>query len=252
MNYDKKENEIIINYQTTIKLHKVTFIHTKIPKVIIQTGNTYEISMAQYNTALTFIELNPEYTYIYFDDNDRINFISKYFDKSVINAYNNLIPGAYKADLFRYCYMYINGGCYFDNKLINRIPIRNLLNEDDEIILSIEIGKKYYNGILISNKNNIIFKNCIDKSTFNINNKLYCSNPLAITGPCLLYKYAKKIKPILFANFNNQYIKIKHKNFVKIIKNNKIFCNCSYYQYYDKYIDLNYYVYLWLMRKIYK
>lgn len=236
-------------------MYQVVYKNTKIPKVIIQTGNTYEVSMAQYNAALTFIELNPEYTYIYFNDDDCIKFISKYFKKSVINAYNNVIPGAYKADLFRYCYIYINGGCYFDNKMINRMPIRNLLNENDEIILCDDKTYFYnniYNAIILSIKNNIIFFNCIYDCTNNIINKWYGTSPWDISGPKLLLTHGKKYKRELELFVNSFNIKTVHKRKIFIKKTNTVFCNVYYYEYYDKYYNPNNYVVLWFKKKIYK
>jgi mannosyltransferase OCH1-like enzyme len=255
MDYKTKSNEIVIEYQTKIKLDPVIYKNTKIPKVIVQTGNSVDINLAQYNTALTFIELNPEYTYVYFDENDRQEFITNHFDKSVINAYNKVIPGAYKADLFRYCYMYINGGCYFDNKMINRIPIRNLLNENDKIILCDDKTYFYnnvYNAILLSIKNNIIFKKCIVNCVYNINNHFYGSSPWDISGPKLLLQNCNKNKRQLYLFVNSINLKTIHKRKIIIKKTGEIFCNTCYYQYYDKYINPNHYLIMWLRRKIYK
>ena len=59
---------------------------------------------------------NPELEYFLFDDNDCIEFIKTHFENDVVDAYYRLIPGAYKADLWRYCVMYIEGGIYIDIK----------------------------------------------------------------------------------------------------------------------------------------
>jgi mannosyltransferase OCH1-like enzyme len=262
-NQDQNINEIIIEYQTKIKLEKVIYQDIKIPKVIIQTGNSDEINLAQYNTILTFIELNPEFTYIYFDDNDIEKFLINNFDESIINAYNAIKPGAYKADLFRYCYIYINGGCYFDNKMINRLPIREVINIDDEIIFCKDaIENQYYNAILISIKNHIIFKNCINECVYNINNKLYNKNRWDITGPALLYRWSKDY-PFTLTLINTSkskcdliynilmHKKLTHKKSVKVNKLNKIFLNTQYYEYYDKYINFNNYTWRYILKKVY-
>ena len=44
------------------------------------------------------------------------HFIKSHFSKRVLYAYDKLIPGAFKADLWRYCIIYINGGIYIDIK----------------------------------------------------------------------------------------------------------------------------------------
>ena len=48
---------------------------------------------------------------MFFDDNDSREFIAKNFPEEVLNAFDELTPGAYKSDLFRYCFMYIMGAC---------------------------------------------------------------------------------------------------------------------------------------------
>ena len=203
-NYHQSSNDIIIEYETNIKLEKITYKETKIPKVIIQTGISNIINLSQYNAALTFIELNPEYTFVYLDENDRIDFLVKHFDEYILNAYYNLIPGAYKADLFRYCYMYIYGGCYFDNKMVNRIPLRDIIDKDIEMIFCYEDKKSYINGLLISIEKNNIFKKCIDECLYNINNKLYCKSPWDVTGPRLLFRYIdNNYNPLLKSEFGN-------------------------------------------------
>jgi mannosyltransferase OCH1-like enzyme len=41
-------------------------------------------------------------------------FIEKLFDNNVLNAYDKILPLAYKADLGRYCLLYELGGVYSD------------------------------------------------------------------------------------------------------------------------------------------
>ena len=257
-----KKNEIIIKYNTSVLLKKVIYEDTKIPKVIIQTGKTNNINLAQYNAALTFIELNPEYEYIYYDDNDIIEFLKKNFNIEVLNAYNKLIPGAYKADLFRYCYLYINGGCYFDNKMINRTPIRETLNKKDDIYLCNHLkdivvinDNFYYNALIYSTQKNEIMKYCILKILDNVKNNYYGKNEVDVTGPLLLYKIASKYNKsyVFMHKFDYYYyLVLKLRQYAYIYnKNNKIICNTCYYDYYTKLKDPNNYKEMWLEKKIY-
>jgi len=55
---------------------------------------------------------NPRFEYYLFDDNDCREFIKEHFDTEVLDAYNNLIPCAYKANLLRYRVLYIHGGIW--------------------------------------------------------------------------------------------------------------------------------------------
>jgi mannosyltransferase OCH1-like enzyme len=60
---------------------------------------------------------HPNFEHNLFDDNDCHEFIKKNFPIEVLLAYDALIPGAYKADLWRLCILYIHGGVYMDIKL---------------------------------------------------------------------------------------------------------------------------------------
>ena len=57
---------------------------------------------------------NPEYDLIIHTAVMRESFIKYYFDKRVYNAYCKIKPGAFKADLWSYCILYIFGGIYVD------------------------------------------------------------------------------------------------------------------------------------------
>ena len=59
---------------------------------------------------------NPRFNHHLFDDNDCREFIKTHFQPDVLEAYDTLIPGAYKADLWRLCVLFINGGIYVDIK----------------------------------------------------------------------------------------------------------------------------------------
>ena len=64
----------------------------------------------------------PEYEYKIWNLAEAENFIDHFFNKSVLYAFKSLKPFAYKADLFKYCLLFIEGGWYFDLgvKLLNQ------------------------------------------------------------------------------------------------------------------------------------
>ena len=57
------------------------------------------------------------YKYFLLDDNDALIFLNKYFKYKIVNKFNSLKLGAHKADLLRYCLLYIYGGIYIDINL---------------------------------------------------------------------------------------------------------------------------------------
>jgi hypothetical protein len=52
--------------------------------------------------------------YHFWDDASAADFLSLHFPPEVREAYESIIPGAFKADLFRYCVLLIMGGIYSD------------------------------------------------------------------------------------------------------------------------------------------
>jgi mannosyltransferase OCH1-like enzyme len=248
----ENNNEIILNYKTTIKLVKTNLNQIQnIPKIIIQTGKTTKLSNACFNAIQTFIDLNPEYDYKFFDDNECIEFIKINFNNDVLNAYNKLIPGAYKADLFRYCVLYIIGGCYFDIKQILRVPLREIINPSEDIILTQDTYYRgYYNAIMLSKPKHPLMLKLINQVVKNVFNNYYGTCPLCPTGPCLLYKLAKHIKPKYVFNisfFHHESTRFKTYIYYK----NKKIISPNYHGYY-KINDPRYYSNLWFLKQIYK
>eukprot|EP00038_Savillea_parva_P028935 m.67856 g.67856 ORF g.67856 m.67856 type:complete len:494 (-) comp8473_c0_seq1:2178-3659(-) len=52
--------------------------------------------------------------YTFWDDRAADAFLEAHFHSDVTTALRTLVPGAFKADLFRYCVMYVRGGVYAD------------------------------------------------------------------------------------------------------------------------------------------
>lgn len=195
------------NYYTMIYVVKIDLIGTKldykqiIPKKLIQTSRSASnLSILHYNSIMTFLELNPEYEYEFFEDADCRKFIENNFDKSILEAYDTLIPNAFKADLFRYCYLYKNGGVYTDCKMILRLPFREWIAKNEDYILVEDAGnKQFYNAVMgLKAKNNAVYS-AILKIKDNTSDYVYGFKCLEYTGPALLYKY-----------FNNYISPLKH------------------------------------------
>ena len=200
---NEKNYKIINLYTNNIILGKIKYNIQKIPKIIVQTTANKNIeSVLFFNSILSFLELNPEYEYRIYDDKECREFIKMHFDKYILVAYDLLVPGAFKADLFRYCALYINGGCYFDCKHILRKPLREMINSNDYLLLCNDIAPGYYNAVMMSEKNNShILKAinlCVNKIYnftvfYNVNNKKFKNIPtiLSLTGPVFLYETLK-------------------------------------------------------------
>ena len=192
-----------------IKIH----FNPVIPLNIFQTWHTKLLPPNMAKSVTKIKKLNPRFNYHLFDDNDCENFISKYFKPDVLYSYKKLLPGAYKADLWRYCVLYIYGGIYLDIKYKPHHNFRFInLMESDHFCLDID-GNNIYNAVMVCNKgNNSCFK-AIRQIVTHVANKFYGNSCLDITGPgllanCLLQsdKQFIDLRHTVLENFNNRYV----------------------------------------------
>jgi len=149
--------------------------------------------------------VNPEFNIQLFDDNDCRDFIQNNFPEDILIAFDTLNPGAYKADLWRLCILYINGGIYIDIKYncINNFKFIALTEREhlvlDRPLFSYNIWKEgeigIYNGFLVAKSKNNLFLRCINKISENVKNKYYGYNRFYPTGPGLLgEEYIKMLR----------------------------------------------------------
>jgi hypothetical protein len=159
----------------------------RIPKIIIQTSETFKHSAQQ----ALLQEFNPEYEYRFFNDAQRREFLKVTFLPKVLEAYDMLVPGAFKADLFRYGYLFIHGGCYFDDKIIARESLRNLIQPDDELILCEDVESDgILNSIIMTTPQNFLFLKLLLTACDNILSR-QMNDMLSLTGPKLMYAVFK-------------------------------------------------------------
>ena len=183
-----------------------------IPTNIFQTWHSKIIPPLMANSIKQIRLLNPRFNYYLYDDNDCRDFIKNHFKPDVLDAYDRLIPGAYKADLWRYCILFIKGGIYLDIKYtpINSFKFINL-TESEHLAADIN-NVNIYNAIMVClPKNEILFK-AIRQIVENVKNKFYGNGFLDPTGPALLSKYISTSDTI---------VDLKHKE-INGDNNNKI------------------------------
>ena len=155
-----------------------------IPKKIFQTFETNKVSSGMYDAVHTWIDKNPDWEYHFFDKDDRRNFIKDNFPKKVLAAYDTLIPGSYKADLFRFCVLYINGGVYNDIKQELLTNLNDIIPVDIEFIAMKDqkIGH-IYTAFICSKPKHEFLKTTIEVIIENVEIGRYGRCPLDPTGP---------------------------------------------------------------------
>jgi len=213
---------------------------------------------------------NPEFKYMLFDDDECRDFIITHFDDSVLNAYDSLLPGAFKADLWRYCILYINGGVYLDIKYTLTDPSEfRLIDLFDEkkypIPIVVETGPLYvYTGLLMTPPANPLYAECIRQIVENVKNEYYGNTPMAPTGPELfggLIEEADKQRAVIFyyddyflkEGEHEKRMKYHKRGFIKDLRNQKDIL-CHYLEYrieQSEYSNTGYWMNLWKSRNIY-
>lgn len=263
-----KLNPIVINKSSVIRkdsfvkkktnlpnaIHRPFFLKEKynsiIPLNIFQTWHTKSLPPLMEKNVEVIKYNNPRFNYYLYDDNDCREFLKNNFPPYVLNAFDKLIPGAYKADLWRYCILYKNGGIYLDIKYTPINKFRFIaLTEMEHWVLDID-NKGIYNALIVAKPNNILLLKAINQIVKHVNNKFYGNGPLEVTGPLMLQKLFspadKKnvdMQHRFYNSFNNRFI---------IYNNRWIFKSYNgYLKEHAKYQKAPHYSSLWHNRKIY-
>ena len=166
-----------------------------IPLKLFQTYHTLNVPPHMKQNIERLKAQNPEFTYMLFDDKMCRDFIKAHFANDVVNAFDALKPGAYKADLWRYCVLYIYGGIYMDIKFncVNNFKLVDLLDKEYYVKDRYHRGRYgIYQAVMVNVAKNPILWECIQQIVRNVRAKYYGDNPLCITGPHLLCKYFKQ------------------------------------------------------------
>ena len=172
-----------------------------IPKIIIKTSWQKRDSMPQQiiDALETTIRLNPGYTLYYFD-NDDVDLFMKDFSQHVYDCYEKLVPGAFKADLFRVCFLYRYGGCYSDIGHVPLVGFDEICENADIVLVSDQnitqlpfmdyknTFSGIHNALMCSVPAHPFFEKVIEKTISNITNEYYGESPLDITGPIMIGK----------------------------------------------------------------
>ena len=159
--------------------------NSRIPKRIVQTWRTHDIgSLEQFSQ--TWKDFNPNFTYTLFDDIDCKKFIRKNFGKRFENVYDNINFGAFKADFWRYCELYINGGVYIDIDTVCLGPIDEVIDKNATFVTPVDLNPKdLFNAFIAIIPRHPIMLICINE----IVKKVELNMPqkgLNFTGPGLL------------------------------------------------------------------
>jgi mannosyltransferase OCH1-like enzyme len=116
-----------------------TRLGNRIPNVVYQTWKVPILPALHAIGVRRFRELNPEYSFEFFDDSRMASYMDQnYGDQPIGEVFRKLTVPAAKADVWRYCILYREGGVYCDIDSALRTPLRDLLADDPSEMLSFE------------------------------------------------------------------------------------------------------------------
>ncbi len=225
-----------------------------IPLKIWQTWHDKNISDSMQKNINNIKVENPEFEHNLFDIDQCEAFIRDNFPTEVYTSYNDLIPFAYKADLWKLCCLYIHGGIYIDVKMqfVDGFKLISLIDKeyyvfDGTFTENNILFNSIYNGFMVCKKNSSFLLNAINQLVENVKNRRYCATQWAVSGPQMLGK--------LF-NENDYSFMLKHYGPIErevITLNEKIIIvMCQNYRLEQKISIIPHYYDLWKNKKIYK
>lgn len=183
---NRKKSYFLQNLQKTINMNTI------IPLNLFQTWHTLNLPLHMNQHVEILRAQNPEFTYYLYDDAMCREYIEHHFDKEVLYSFDKLKPGAYKADLWRYCILYKKGGIYLDIKYtcINHFNLMQLTDKEYYVKDRMYKGTRgIYNALLCVKPNNPILYKCIQSIVHNVKHNIYGFSELCTTGPHLMSNY---------------------------------------------------------------
>ena len=207
--YNKKSKFSLLTKEGNTYINSHLNHLDSIPMIIYQTEKNKNIIPDKvYKNIKTYAS---NYKHFIYDDTECKAFLKKYYKPIVLDKFNSIQSGAHKADLWRYCILFLYGGIYLDIKTVLIKPIKYIFN------------KKYTFYSIKSMHNNAIYQGIIATPPYNmlfieLINEILHTPTNTLKHNYLLY--TKQMYSILSKNKN-----IKHGlniNISKTIKGNDL------------------------------
>lgn len=155
-----------------------------IPTIICQTVASRSLPLDLYETCMINRHMNPEYEYRIYENSEFEAFAREHYSEEHADAFQKLIPGAFKSDLMRCLLLYKFGGVYIDCKASTMIPLREMLKPDTKMMAFVDYTPNcIHNGFIASEPGHPLLKRVIDRILHNVATQFYGECQLDITGP---------------------------------------------------------------------
>jgi hypothetical protein len=172
----------------------------KIPKLIFQTWKSKDSLTAQMVKSIQSVKhMNPEYEYYFFDDQDCRTMIQSCSDPRLLAAFDNLVPGSFKADLWRYIALYNFGGVYLDIDLVQLAHLRDIIREQDTFLSAHDLQPlappfSIYQAFMAVTPHHPALLQIINDTVTNVESVRAYSSCLEPTGPIMFGKSLNRFR----------------------------------------------------------
>ena len=172
--------------------------HKRIPRVVFKTGplpKSHEF-VAPLLTAIR--RLNPHIQVRYYNDSEARQYFGSRCGTYALKAYDSLVSGSIRADLFRYCALWSEGGIYSDLSHEFQVPIGDLVDfERDELVLVRDRlrWRSFLSSVtpiqisfMAVTPQHPIMRTVLLRAIDNVEQQFYGKSSLEVTGPLLFGK----------------------------------------------------------------
>ena len=159
-----------------------------IPHLIHGTFDILVVHSTMKRAIDTWVRDYPQDDYRYHTDLDRQSLLREHFPRAFA-AYGKLIPGAYRADLWRAAALFHYGGMYVDIKMCSQRSLQSIIDNHDLVVCLDRLPRTIFNAIAAARPRHPYFELVIKTICHNVETRSYGNppHPLNITGPGAWY-----------------------------------------------------------------
>lgn len=239
-----------------------------VPKIIWQTWHSLPLPEGMERAVTSLKAAHPDFTHMLMDETMCFDYIYARFPHDVARAFQILRPGAYKADLWRLCVLYNDGGVYLDIKynVVSPFTFHALLDKahfvrDRVVFSSRGLKRGLYNALMVCPPGDARILACIEHIVQNVQTRYYGLSCLEPTGPVLVAKHIDPQGGDVTMQYGQNFNKRNDTRYIKALssalckkfgkKRNLLECYQGYTTEQDRNQTLPHYSVLWKKRLIY-
>lgn len=160
VNEVKTARKVIKREEIPLEIEEVE-LGEKVPRQIMQTYKS--LDKVPPFVIKNIKKDNPDWDYHFFSDEEAEEFLKKEYPPQILEKFKSFSRGAHKADLFRLCWLYKNGGVYVDIDTHLLKPIDKIVGEKELIIplTYMKQDKRLLNCFMVCRKGDPLILKCI-------------------------------------------------------------------------------------------